>query len=173
MTNWADDVIAAVLIPALEEAAREQAEARYAGTYTTSHNSTNTSITITTTPGRPGLGVKSWTHNSTDMISFINEVMMPDSSPPLSEASLRVYPTDLEEETDDGYKKTQWRLMPMKQRKARPQLLIPGCVSWADAGYTGLENGVFDLDEMIFSEKDEGDVRIDWPALKTEVVKQT
>lgn len=70
--NWhMADVAGPILIPRLEEAAREQAERMYAGTYTWVNTTStdrriNSTVTFTTDPDRPGLGVENWISNSTD-----------------------------------------------------------------------------------------------------------
>lgn len=67
--NWhMADIIGPILLPRLEAAGREEAESLYAGTYTFQNTNItiNSTITFTTDPDRPGLGVENWISNSTD-----------------------------------------------------------------------------------------------------------
>lgn len=67
--NWhMSDIIGAKLIPALEEVAREQAGSLYGGkyTYTSEDVTLNSTVTFTTDPNKPGLGVENWISNGTD-----------------------------------------------------------------------------------------------------------
>lgn len=67
--NWhMADIIGPKIIPKLEEVAREQADSLYGGKYTfTNENVTlNSTITFTTDPDRPGLGIENWISNGTD-----------------------------------------------------------------------------------------------------------
>lgn len=65
--NWhMADVIGEILIPKLEQAVRERAKDVYAGTYTSTDEALNSTVTFTTDPQRPGLGVERWVSNGTD-----------------------------------------------------------------------------------------------------------
>lgn len=66
--NWdIADTIGPILLPALEAAAREQADEIFAGTYT-AESGLNSSLTLSTDPEKPGIGVDRWVSNGTDMI---------------------------------------------------------------------------------------------------------
>ena len=65
--NWhMADVIGEIIIPKLEQAVRERARDVYAGTYTSMDEALNSTVTFTTDPQRPGLGVERWVSNGTD-----------------------------------------------------------------------------------------------------------
>lgn len=90
------DLITATWIPAFEAAAREQAGTNYNGTYASTDPSLNSSITINL-DDRPGLGVKSWISNGTDMLKAYGEI------PTLGAAAgqvvnVRLYPAGLQAE---------------------------------------------------------------------------
>ena len=53
-----DGLVADIVLPEFETIARKEADSVYAGTYTAS-NGLNSSITLTTNPSKPGLGVSS------------------------------------------------------------------------------------------------------------------
>ncbi|KAJ5674717.1 uncharacterized protein N7477_004651 [Penicillium maclennaniae] len=86
----ASDLVSASLLPALEKAAKNHANTRFAGKYAL--NTGNSSITITTDDG-PGLAVTSWVNNGTDM--FPGYMTLNGISDP-SQLSIRLYPTGLE-----------------------------------------------------------------------------
>jgi hypothetical protein len=81
------DTVANALIPALEEAAREEADNVYTGTYSAQ---TNSSSVISIDDG-PGLRLEQWISNSVDMFQVIralNGIDTPD---------IRLYPTGLQQ----------------------------------------------------------------------------
>lgn len=92
-SNWdMADAIGAILLPALEETAREQADASYAGTYT-ADDGLNSSLVLSTDPSRPGLGIEKWISNGTDMIPIaIRYTLNYDVTGP----AIRLYPTGIE-----------------------------------------------------------------------------
>ncbi|KAI0179790.1 beta-lactamase/transpeptidase-like protein [Hypoxylon sp. FL1284] len=112
--NWdiADDVGAA-LLPALEDAARAEADAAYAGTYAVPSGGDdappplNSSIVLTTEPGRPGLGVAQWVSNGTDMMPVaVRYTLNYDVTAP----AIRLYPTGLETSaTGDAPRRVAWK----------------------------------------------------------------
>jgi hypothetical protein len=78
------DIIASTVFPAIEVAAREEADAALSGNYASSNPNLNASLTIATNPNMPGLGVTSWISNGTDMLVS-----------PFAGQSIRLYPTGL------------------------------------------------------------------------------
>ncbi|OQD87713.1 hypothetical protein PENANT_c005G04254 [Penicillium antarcticum] len=64
------EMIADIVLPALEETAKSQAAQRFAGTYFVAHDGSNSSITITADDG-PGLKITEWTGNSVDMLESL------------------------------------------------------------------------------------------------------
>lgn len=107
-SNWdIADTIGSVLLPALEEAAREQADATYAGTYTPSGSSLNSTLVLSTDPSRPGLGIDKWVSNGTDMIPIaVRYTLNYNVTAPM----IRIYPTGLETKPgDDGTKKVAFK----------------------------------------------------------------
>ncbi|ORY63282.1 beta-lactamase [Pseudomassariella vexata] len=111
--NWAiADAIGAVLIPALEETARLQAEGNFGGTYTSGggDNTENSTLTLSTTPDRPGLGVERWISNGTDMWPVAIRYTLGYN---VTNAGLRLYPTGIETTSAaaDGMRKLAFKLV--------------------------------------------------------------
>ncbi|KAF2003793.1 beta-lactamase/transpeptidase-like protein, partial [Amniculicola lignicola CBS 123094] len=149
---WLDNLIVDMLFPALEAAAREQTDASYAGTYTV-RNGGNSSIVLNTDPQLPGLGISSWISNGTDMLTafgtLLDSLGLPANIPvPLTPSALRVYPTNLERETDGGTE-VAWRM------SLDPQVGTPftgpfsACSSWFSVDLLVL--GKFPIDEFLFT----------------------
>lgn len=84
------NLVVETLIPALEEAAKEDAHHRFSGTYALKRG--NSSITITTDDS-PGLKVTRWINDSEDM--FIAAAMIMNLGDP-SQVSIRLQPAGLE-----------------------------------------------------------------------------
>lgn len=130
-------VITGALLPALDEAARVQADAAFAGTYTAS-DGLNSTVTLSTAPGTPGLSIDEWVSNGTDLRRVLAK-----------EKRFQVYPTNIVSE--DG-KQVSWR---------SSYLTIPdtgspfdACPSW---GVIDRPNyGVFALDEFVFHLGEDG-----------------
>ncbi|KAI0412044.1 beta-lactamase/transpeptidase-like protein [Xylaria grammica] len=91
--NWnMADTIGPILLPALEAAAREEADENYAGTYSAA-GLANSSITLSTDPNKPGLGVERWVSNGKDMMPVaVRYALYAGVTGP----SIRLFPTGLE-----------------------------------------------------------------------------
>ncbi|RYP62175.1 hypothetical protein DL769_007416 [Monosporascus sp. CRB-8-3] len=106
--NWdMADTIGAILIPAIEQAAREQTDATYGGTYVSTDEELNSTVTFTTEENRPGLGVQNWISNGTDMFSLMMFFMMPGIN--VTNPSIRIYPAGLEARNDDGSRRVAFK----------------------------------------------------------------
>lgn len=64
------DILATIFVPALEMAAKQEAEQIYAGTYT----ATTSSLTVVT-DRTPGLSITNWTENGTDVLPLIGTLL--------------------------------------------------------------------------------------------------
>jgi hypothetical protein len=85
------DTVAQLLIPALEEAAREEAGNVYTGTYNAQDRAkTNSSLVISINDG-PGLKVEQWISDSQDMFQVIEALSGIDTP------DIRLYPTGLQQ----------------------------------------------------------------------------
>lgn len=109
-SNWdIADAIGAVLVPALEDAAREQANTNYAGTYAAAgEGALDSSIVLSTDPAKPGLGVERWVSNGTDMLPVAVRYTLNYN---VTAPAIRLYPTGLESTAtgEDGTKKVAWK----------------------------------------------------------------
>ncbi|KAJ4993117.1 hypothetical protein SVAN01_01469 [Stagonosporopsis vannaccii] len=129
-------VIIDTLLPALDEAARVQADDVFAGTYT-APDGLNSSLALSTSPGLPGLTIETWVSNGTDMVSlFIPPSIFPGEK-------FQMFPTNIV--SDDG-KEISWR---------STSLILPDtgspfdtCASWGVLDRPIY--GVYGLDEFVF-----------------------
>ncbi|KAK4626669.1 Beta-lactamase-like protein sdnR [Fulvia fulva] len=97
------DILIEGLFPALVSAARAQAERKYAGHYQSADmERLNSSTTLTTKAGEPGLVVKSWISNSTDVKSVLSVTNS-------SARDIRLYPTGLLESSGNGTERVAYR----------------------------------------------------------------
>jgi hypothetical protein len=124
------------LLPALEEEARVQADAVFAGTYT-ANNGLNSTVKLTSTPGIPGLSVVEWVSNGTNMRS--DYLGNPEW--------VQMYPTNIL--SKDG-KQFSWRSSDFTLPDTGSPL--DACPSWGAInrptwGVYGLDEFVFHLDE--------------------------
>jgi hypothetical protein len=119
------------LLPALEEAARMEADELFAGTYRAT-NGVNSSLSLTTTPGVPGLTIESWVSNGTDIV---REVFR---SPP----SFQMYPTNVKYNDDS---EQSWRYSYISIGDVGP---FSACPSWVAVDRPAY--GVYGLDEFVF-----------------------
>lgn len=160
------DVLGEQLLPALEAAAREQAQETYGGEYS---NGGNSSLKITTQPDRPGLGIENWVSNGTD-IQTISVVLAAGYSP--VSPSIRLYPTGLETaiipgEVDraNGRAATRGKRVAYKAvfedlnvpaRNPATSMFSTDCGSWVSL--TGVTYGSMPLDQFFFEVDGSGKV---------------
>lgn len=149
------DLLGAALIPAYDAVARDEADKKYSGTYVsraTIVNGTvsgNSSITISTDPNKPGLGIGPWTSNGTDMVQLALQLQAgTDSAPKRAEA--RMYYTQLDTKTNNGTRQA-WKAIfeDTGGAAAGQQLWSTDCGAWV--GVTGVTYGSLPLDEFIFN----------------------
>ncbi|KAK3693322.1 beta-lactamase/transpeptidase-like protein [Podospora appendiculata] len=136
------DAVGEILLPALEAAAREQADAIYAGTYVDkAHNS---SLKITTQTDRPGLGIENWVSNGTDMQGW--SVVLQSGYAPV-QPSIRLYPTGLE--TNGGKRKGYKAVFEDLSLPSRAgSMFSTDCGSWVS--FTAVMYGGQALDQFVF-----------------------
>lgn len=168
------DILGVQLIPALEAAGREQAEAKFGGQYLDVGDAEgrNTSLTLTTQPDRPGLGIENWVSNGTDMGN--TAVRMQGGYSPVN-PSLRLYPAGLETVREDGSKRVAFKAvfedLNMPARDRNKYMFSTDCGTWVS--FTGVVYGTLSLDQFIFEVDAEGKVvSIESPALRSVMKKQ-
>ncbi|KAK3498710.1 beta-lactamase/transpeptidase-like protein [Neurospora crassa] len=165
------DVLGEQLLPALEEAAREQAQDTYGGSYSNSSSNSNgvgnSSLKITTQPDRPGLGIENWVSNGTDM-QYMATVLASGYAPVIP--SIRLYPTGLETvipgemDRKNGRAATQGKRMAYKAvfedlnvpSRTPPSMFSTDCGSWVSL--TGVTYGSMPLDQFFFEVDGSGKV---------------
>jgi CubicO group peptidase (beta-lactamase class C family) len=128
-------VIVDEMLPALEEAARVEADTKFAGTYS-SGNRLNSSLKLTTTSGVPGLEIKEWISNSTDMLRTVFG----------GPENFQMYPTNVWSE--DG-ERSSWRSSYISLDDVGT---FSACPSWVALdrptyGINGLDDFVFHKDQ--------------------------
>ncbi|KAJ5375112.1 Beta-lactamase-like protein [Penicillium concentricum] len=92
MTSTISEMVSDIILPTLDDVARNQALERFGGTYALTEGSSNSSITITADDGA-GLVVSSWTSDSADMIETIMRLQQVNDR---SAISIRLQPSGLE-----------------------------------------------------------------------------
>ncbi|KAK0631248.1 beta-lactamase/transpeptidase-like protein [Immersiella caudata] len=153
--NWnLADIIGARLLPALEEAAREQAENTYSGEYY--NEAIQSYLRLTTQPDRPGLGIENWVSNGTDMqlISVVLAAGYEGVKP-----SIRLYPTGVETKLPGGGKKVAYKAVfeDLNAPERRDSMFSTDCGSWVS--FTGVTYGTHALDQFVFEVDGEGKVK--------------
>ncbi|CZR51197.1 uncharacterized protein PAC_01072 [Phialocephala subalpina] len=126
----------------IEDSARSEASTNYAGTYTSSSTTLNSTVTISLDPSFPGLGVTTWISNGTDMLSPQVEKAS------IAAPSVRLYPSGLERELGDGGKEVGFRAV-FEDLKAGSigGLFGNGCETWF--GVDGTYWGAVATDEFL------------------------
>ncbi|KAJ5884700.1 beta-lactamase/transpeptidase-like protein [Penicillium taxi] len=138
--NKVSDHITDKLIPALEIAAKSQAEDMFTGSYHSDND--NSTITITTDSG-PGLKVSSWIYNSHDMLQAIAALDSADAE----SISVRLYPTGLKNPGQSGFRAI---IQSLTTETGGP--FSKACMRWAAVdsivyGNIGLDDFLFDLNQ--------------------------
>ncbi|KAJ5545095.1 hypothetical protein N7535_006518 [Penicillium sp. DV-2018c] len=134
-----------ILLPALDEIAKNQALERFAGTYTLEcASNVNSSITITADEG-PGLVVSEWINDSVDMIESIMALQKVQDR---SALTIRLQPSGLRAKGRISFSAVIYAL-PVSE-DAGP--LLGSCFSWILLesivyGSVGLQEFEFELDE--------------------------
>jgi hypothetical protein len=165
------DILAAVYVPALEAAAKQEAQQIYAGTYTGT-NGTSSSLTVVT-DGKPGLGITQWVENGTDVFPLIGAILgaTPEQLAQAAQAgggvSIRLYPTGLK--SRDGTK-VAWRAVyELFLEPLDPGAFSENCVTWVTVD--GIIYGAVGVDEFLFNLSGDGSkaVSIEPRVMRTEL----
>jgi hypothetical protein len=150
------DLLGASLIPAYDAVARDEADKKYSGIYVAGPTVLNgtagnsSSLTISTNPNKPGLGVGPWTSNGTNMVDMVIKLLSGSNSTPLK-PEVRLYYTQLESKTSSGGMRQSWKAVfeDTGGPAAGQQLWSTDCGAWV--GITGVTYGSPPLDEFIFN----------------------
>ncbi len=139
------DILGAQLVPALEAAAREQAEATFSGDYV--DDAQRSWLRLTTQVDRPGLGIEGWVSNMTDMQTIA--VVMQGGYSPVS-PSIRLYPTGLETTRADGSRRVAFKAVfeDLNLPARTGAMFSTDCGTWVS--FTGVTYGTQPLDQFVF-----------------------
>ncbi|KAI0148619.1 beta-lactamase/transpeptidase-like protein [Xylariaceae sp. FL1272] len=146
--NWdMADVIGPILIPALEAAARDQAQDNYGGTYTAT-SEMNSSLSLFTDPSKPGIGIDRWISNGTDMIPIAIRYTLNYN---VTGPSLRLFPTGLETTNSDGTKRIAFKAMIENTDvpDRRDSMFSTNCGTWVSQ--TAAVYADYPLDQFVFT----------------------
>jgi hypothetical protein len=149
--NWGiADAIGPVLLPALENAARQQAQDTYGGTYMASSDAhLNSSIVIDTSADRPGLGISRWISNGTDMMLVAPDLQ---NGWTVGDPSVRLYPTGLQTKNSDGTSKVAFKAvmedLNLPTHPWQSTMFSTDCGTWVEQ--TAAVWGSMPLDQFVF-----------------------
>ena len=164
--------IGAVLLPALENTARVQAQAAFQGTYQSDDPAVNSSLTIVADDGLPGMAITSWISNGTNFFDAIATLVDAVGL----DFAFRVYPTNLAAFTAPGSKRVAFRIIvqdvnTFSSSIANPGIFSSGCETWV--GVDARNYGNVGLDEVIFDVGEGGAVEsVEVPSLRITLVKE-
>ncbi|KAL1987291.1 hypothetical protein VTN96DRAFT_4319 [Rasamsonia emersonii] len=150
------------LLPAIEQAGKDEANRTFAGQYQLkgSNNNNNTRITISVDADGPGLKVSHWYTHGQSMAQNWPVISSPAGTPPASPSpapgvGIRLYPTNLRSGKTWAWRAVFDTVSSESEAAAEDaQLFFPqgSCLSWSTIdntiyGLNGLEEVVFSLDE--------------------------
>ncbi|KAF2448573.1 beta-lactamase/transpeptidase-like protein [Karstenula rhodostoma CBS 690.94] len=154
------DLLGQSLIPAYDAVARDEADRLFSGTYLQRDGVNDTgdsSISISTSTSKPGLGISRWVSNGTDMISMALLLQSGLALSQLKTPEARLYYTQLDSKTVRG---TRQSFKAVFEDTGGPalgqQLWSTDCGAWV--GVTGVTYGSMPLDEFIFERDVSGNV---------------
>ncbi|CAI6332151.1 unnamed protein product [Periconia digitata] len=145
--NWVNDKITDAIIPALEDAAREEAHELYAGTYTANTNGTNSTIVLTTEAGKPGMSVTKFTSRGVDVLKAMELLYGEEATTDV----LRLIPTNLEQGLGNSTTEIGWKLIKSAATPNEKPSAWDACGSWFNVdrpvyGQQSFDSIVFTLD---------------------------
>ncbi|KAI8625425.1 beta-lactamase/transpeptidase-like protein [Xylariaceae sp. FL1651] len=148
------DVVTYTMVSAFEQAARDQASRKFAGTYASS----NMTLAISVNSGHPGLKISNWTMGSENVLELYS------GSP---DTDARLYPIDLA-----GGGKIAFRAVYEPSREAfytaQPGIVFSrGCLPWGDVASPQYGNIAFD--DFVFDVNENGEAI----AISPRVTRQT
>lgn len=139
------NMLATIFVPALEVAAREEAQSVYAGSYGFAGvEGTNSSMTIMVDNQKPGLGVTRLVNNGTDIFQLLRELLRTEANSK-GNLSVRLYPTGLQS-NNGNVKKVSWRAV--YEILSTSEADVGSCLSWINVD--SLTYGGVGIDEFVF-----------------------
>lgn len=146
-TEQLTDIVAANIVPALEDLARAQSQQKYAGTYASTNSSLASNITLTTQPGQPGLIVQGWYSNDTDFLQAIAGFEKATTG-----VDVRLYPTGLVQQVSPTMQRISYRaLFESLSTNLDGGVFSADCETWASTdlytyGNVGIEEFLFEVE---------------------------
>jgi hypothetical protein len=157
--SYLADMVAEMILPALEETARLQAVNDIAGTYTSTAPGLNSSITLTTQSGQPGLIFSNWLSNASDVLGVLESL---EGSP----VDIRLYPSNLEHRNASGLRSVSYRaVIQLTEQSPAGGVFNENCLTWTSVD--GLQYGSVGLDEFIIDFDGDQAVAVSPYALRT------
>ncbi|KAI1463017.1 beta-lactamase/transpeptidase-like protein [Daldinia caldariorum] len=148
------DTLGEYILPAIEEAARTEAGAKYSGHYVYPNQKINSSMTITTDE-LPGLSISQWFSNGTDF-AWISTVLQNQYYP--VKPRIRLYPSGLEGPAENGGKRVAFKAMfeDADAPRNNNKMFSTECGSWVSI--ESVIYGSAAVDELIFNLDSSGKV---------------
>lgn len=148
VTELISDTVAATIFPALERTAQQQAQAKYAGTYTSTEKGVDSKIELSTQQGLPGIHVDTWISNGTDITKALAEFVGDPAG-----LDIRLYPTGLVQTTGAASERIAYRAV-FETLDTAPDggVFSPDCISWVSVdsfvyGNVGVDEFVFEVED--------------------------
>ncbi|KAK4182804.1 beta-lactamase/transpeptidase-like protein [Podospora australis] len=146
------------MLPAVEQASKNEAVVNYGGTYTDEATNSSVKLTIDPEDNNPGFNITSWVVRGVDVIATWPGLGLPPNPVPPTSSNIkfRLYPTTVK--TDN---QTAWRSVPQVDTPENIALLESQAL-WPDAGcvtYGQLDRATFMLqaqDHWVFTLDEEG-----------------
>ncbi|KAK6953838.1 hypothetical protein Daesc_003800 [Daldinia eschscholtzii] len=163
------DTLGEPILPAIEEAARAEAGAKYSGRYVYPNNKINSSMTITTDE-LPGLSISQWFSNGTDF-AWIATVLQNQYYPVTPR--IRLYPSGLEGPAENGGKRVAFKAMfeDADAPRNNNKMFSTECGSWVSI--ESVIYGSAAMDELIFNLDSSGKVTsVTSPSLRVTLDKK-
>jgi hypothetical protein len=148
--DWLGDQIVDIILPALEEAARDEADAKYAGTYTAVINGTGHTLILSTEARKPGLGINKWTRNGSDILKVLSQV----AGEILDTDNFRLLPTNIGRNLEGGASEISWRTLVSSSQPNDVRSVFGACDAWFAPESTAY--GHHTIDQMLFTMDSEG-----------------
>ncbi|KAI1799687.1 beta-lactamase/transpeptidase-like protein [Daldinia bambusicola] len=163
------DTLGESILPAIEEAARAEAGAKYSGNYVYPNEKVNSSMTITTDE-LPGLSISQWFSNGTDF-AWISTVLQNQYYP--VKPRIRLYPSGLEGPAENGGKRVMFKAMfeDADAPRNNNKMFSTECGSWVSI--ESVIYGSAAVDELIFNLDSTGKVvSVTSPSLRVTLNKK-
>jgi hypothetical protein len=150
-------ILTDALLPAVQEAARIDADKTYSGTYRAQH--INSSVVISSAKGNPGLTLEAWASNGTDMFPVFGD---PED--------FRLYPSNTDEQYilgDDNAthgKRVSWKAVSGINLGYADSGAFSACPTWLEIDRPSW--GLYGVDDWVFVVAEEGAVEVQIAALK-------